>query len=34
VPDQNQARMAGSAMGQAAANMIAARNTRLAVRTL
>lgn len=34
VPDQNQARTAGSAMGQAAANMIAARNTRLAVRTL
>jgi hypothetical protein len=33
-PDQNQARTVGSAMGMSAANMIAARNTRLAVRTL
>jgi hypothetical protein len=33
-PDQQQARTTGSAMGMAAANMIAARNTRLAVRTL
>jgi L-lactate permease len=34
IPDQNQARTAGNAMGAAAANMIASRNTRLAVRTL
>jgi hypothetical protein len=33
-PDPQQARTTGSAMGMAAANMIAARNTRLAVRTL
>lgn len=33
-PDINRARSAGSAMGTAAANIIAARNTRLAVRTL
>ena len=33
-PDTNRARAAGSAMGLSAANMIAARNTRLAVRTL
>ena len=33
-PDQNQARTVGSAMGMSAANIIAARNTRLAVRTL
>lgn len=32
--DQNQARTVGAAMGMSAANMIAARNTRLAVRTL
>jgi hypothetical protein len=33
-PDVNRARSAGSAVGAAAANVIAARNTRLAVRTL
>lgn len=33
-PDVHRARIAGSAMGQSAASMIAARNTRLAVRTL
>jgi hypothetical protein len=33
-PDTNQARAAGTAMGMSAANMIASRNTRLAVRTL
>jgi hypothetical protein len=33
-PDANRARSAGSAVGMAAANMIASRNTRLAVRTL
>lgn len=32
--DRRQAQQAGSAMGMSAANMIAARNTRLAVRTL
>lgn len=32
--DQNQARTVGAAMGMSAANMIAARNTRLAVRTI
>jgi hypothetical protein len=32
--DRHQAQVAGSAMGMSAANMIAARNTRLAVRTL
>lgn len=34
VPNQTQARSIGSAMGNGAADMIAARNTRLAVRTL
>lgn len=34
VPDQAQARTFGSALGESAANAIAARNTRLAVRTL
>ena len=34
VPDQTQARTVGTAVGMGAANMIAARNTRLAVRTL
>lgn len=34
VPDQQQARTTGSAMGMAAANVIAARNTQLAVRTI
>lgn len=32
--DRNQARTVGAAMGMSAANMIAARNTRLAVRTI
>lgn len=34
VPDQSQARTVGAAMGLSAANLIAARNTRLAVRSL
>jgi len=34
VPDQQQARTVGAAMGMSAAEQIAARNTRLAVRTL
>lgn len=34
MPDRGQARTTGSAMGMAAANMIAARNTQLVVRTL
>jgi len=33
-PDRNQAQAAGTAIGMSAANMIASRNTRLAVRTL
>lgn len=33
-PDQRQARSVGTAMGMSAANMIASRNTQLAVRTL
>ncbi|HEY6073702.1 MAG TPA: hypothetical protein VIV15_09980 [Anaerolineales bacterium] len=34
IPDQSQARTVGSAMGLSAANIIATRNTRLAVRSL
>lgn len=34
IPDQSQARTVGAALGVSAANMIASRNTKLAVRTL